>query len=229
MKYVFIIMFLLTMTGCSNKKLELDNINLIKYNDTVFINEDYNIIKNDLLKLSFKCHKNKSVEGKNLQIITNNNLYNIYISNNYYMEFFDNNMYCSTNNKKVENILNNLEDLEKKYNNKFYSITNIQNYNANENDEIIKIDKSDNYLIININDEIYNFTINEIETDNNKYSEINLIYFNEKIDKRNIVIRNNNFSNIKITFSNKYNYVVEIIPYYENEVLKFKEKIYQKK
>ena len=80
-----------------------------------------------------------------------------------------------------------------------------------------------------INDEIYNFTINEIETDNNKYSEINLIYFNEKIDKRNIVIRNNNFSNIKITFSNKYNYVVEIIPYYENEVLKFKEKIYQKK
>ena len=70
-------MFLLTMTGCSNKKLELDNINLIKYNDTVFINEDYNIIKNDLLKLNFKCHKNKSVEGKNLQIITNNNLYNI--------------------------------------------------------------------------------------------------------------------------------------------------------
>ena len=115
MKYVFIIMFLLTMTGCSNKKLELDNINLIKYNDTVFINEDYNIIKNDLLKLNFKCHKNKSVEGKNLQIITNNNLYNIYISNNYYMEFFDNNMYCSTNNKKVEDILNNLEDLEKKY------------------------------------------------------------------------------------------------------------------
>ena len=52
-------MFLLTMTGCSNKKLELDNINLIKYNDTVFINEDYNIIKNDLLKLNFKCHKNK--------------------------------------------------------------------------------------------------------------------------------------------------------------------------
>ena len=40
---------------------------------------------------------------------------------------------------------------------------------------------------------------------------------------------NCNFSNIKITFSNKYNYVVEIIPYYENEVLKFKEKIYQKK
>ena len=152
MKYVFIIMFLLTMTGCSNKKLELDNINLIKYNDTLFINEDYNIIKNDLLKLSFKCHKNKSVEGKSLQIITNNNLYNIYISNNYYMEFFDNNMYCSTNNKKVEDILNNLEDLEKKYNNKFYSITNIQNYNVNENDEIIKIDKSDNYLIININD-----------------------------------------------------------------------------
>ena len=33
MKYVFIIMFLLTMTGCSNKKLELDNINLIKYNE----------------------------------------------------------------------------------------------------------------------------------------------------------------------------------------------------
>ena len=47
MKYVFIIMFLLTMTGCSNKKLELDNINLIKYNDTTCTSNNW-LYKNNI-------------------------------------------------------------------------------------------------------------------------------------------------------------------------------------
>ena len=43
-----------------------------------------------------------------------------------------------------------------------------------------------------------------------------------------VIVKYRNCHDVDVYFE-EYNYVVEIIPYYENEVLKFKEKIYQKK
>ena len=123
-----------------------------------------------------------------------------------------------------------LNELESLYNNdSFYTITYTNNYEDNSNDEIIKIDKNDNYIIINSMYDLYNFSINEIKVNNNEYEEIDLIYNKDFINKNNIIIRKDDFTNIKISFSTKYNYIVNIIPYLEDEILKFKKEFVQKK
>ena len=77
--------------------------------------------------------------------------------------------------------------------------------------------------------DLYNFSINEIKVNNDEYEEIDLIYNKDLINKNNIIIRKNDFTNIKISFSTKYNYIVNIIPYLENGILKFKKEFVQKK
>lgn len=229
MKYLFIILIFL-FTGCNNLTLNLYNIKSIQYDNVNLIEEDFDIIKNDLSKIKFSCSNSSNIEGSLLKIITSSDIYEITISNNYYMEFKNNNKYCLTKDNNVKEIYENLNNLKNKYNNNnFYTIEFTNNYVENENDEFIKIDKEDNYLIINSSYELYNFSINEIRLSENIYEEINLIYNKDIISSDNIVIRKNDFTNIKISFTNKYNYTVNIIPYMENNVLKFKEEFIQKK
>lgn len=229
MKYLFIILIFL-FTGCNNLTLNLDNIKSIQYDNVNLIEEDFDIIKNDLSKIKFSCSNSSNIEGSLLKIITSSDIYEITMSNNYYMEFKNNNKYCLTKDNNVKEIYENLNNLKNKYNNNnFYTIEFTNNYVENENDEFIKIDKENNYLIINSSYELYNFSINEIRLSENIYEEINLIYNKDIISSDNIVIRKNDFTNIKISFTNKYNYTVNIIPYMENNVLKFKEEFIQKK
>lgn len=229
MKYLFIILIFL-FTGCNNLTLNLDNIKSIQYDNVNLIEEDFDIIKNDLSKIKFSCSNSSNIEGSLLKIITSSDIYEITMSNNYYMEFKNNNKYCLTKDNNIKEIYENLNNLKNKYNNNnFYTIEFTNNYVENENDEFIKIDKEDNYLIINSSYELYNFSINEIKINENTYEEINLIYNKDIINSDNIVIRKNDFTNIKISFTNKYNYTVNIIPYMENNVLKFKEEFIQKK
>ena len=226
MRYLLILL-LFFITGCSNTKLDLENIKSVEYNNIYIIEEDYKNIKDSLLELNFTCSNTKTIDGDLLKIVTNDNLYEIYISNNYYMEFKQNNKYCLTSD--TNKIYDELNNLQKKYSNsEFYNITYTNNYEENENDEIIKIDKNDNYIIINTLYELYDFSINEIKQNNDTYEEINLIYNKDMIDKNNIVIRKDDFTNIKISFSNKYNYMVTIVPYLENETIKFKTTFVQK-
>ena len=229
MKYLFIILIFL-FTGCNNLTLNLDNIKSIQYDNVNLIEEDFDIIKNDLSKIKFSCSNSSNIEGSLLKIITSSDIYEITMSNNYYMEFKNNNKYCLTKDNNVKEIYENLNNLKNKYNNNnFYTIEFTNNYVENESDEFIKIDKENNYLIINSSYELYNFSINEIILSENIYEEINLIYNKDIISSDNIVIRKNDFTNIKISFTNKYNYTVNIIPYMENNVLKFKEEFIQKK
>lgn len=228
MKYL-LIMLIFLLTGCNKTTLKLENIKSIEYNNINFIDENFNDLKENLLKLEFNCSKENNNNETSLKIVTDNNLYNIYILNDY-IEFKENDKYCFCKNKNVEQIYNMLNELESLYNNdSFYTITYTNNYEDNSNDEIIKIDKNDNYIIINSMYDLYNFSINEIKVNNNEYEEIDLIYNKDFINKNNIIIRKDDFTNIKISFSTKYNYIVNIIPYLEDEILKFKKEFVQKK
>lgn len=214
-KIIIIITLTLLLTGCT--KLNINNsINSITYNNHTIDETDYGNILDYLNGASFYCGKKQGYNDHTLVINTNEEIFNFHLSNNYYMEYQKDNKYCYTKNKEVvKNLITMLDNLINKYTNiNLYTINYIKNYEESEKDFNIRLDKSNDYIVINTNETVSNLKINEIEYNDDKYEEINLIYNEELIDKNNIVIRKNlmNRPNIKINFINNYGYVVSIIP-----------------
>ena len=220
-----LILLLFFITGCSNK-LNLNNeINSIKYNDNNIYYQDYNTIINNLNSIKWNCdRKDNNYNESNLIINTKDSIMNFYFSNNYYMEYKNNNKYCYTKNKKVvKKIKNSLDNLINKYKNTdFIKLELIDNYDLEENDTIVKLDKSDSYLVLDIVDDVYNFKIHQIERNSDAIQEIDLVYDNAFINKKILIrIDKNNISNYKINFENKYNYDFEIFLNYNENIFSY--------
>lgn len=212
MKKLIIFILILCLTGCSYKIDLHDEITEIKYNDLTIIKEDYNNIKK---LINNKYYNNKPDEKftDKLTIKTTKNLYSFNLSDNY---ISINNYYSK--NTKLNNYLKKLED---KYQNKdFYEISYQKNNNQNnQNNEVVKLDNTSNQIIINFNEKIKNFKINQINYTNNKYEDIDLLYSKENINDKVIIGKTISYDNpdIRISFTNKYNYEVSIIPTYNNQ------------
>lgn len=212
MKKLIIFILILCLTGCSYKIDLHDEITEIKYNDLTIIKEDYNNIKK---LINNKYYNNKPDEKftDKLSIKTTKNLYSFNLSDNY---ISINNYYSK--NTKLNNYLKKLED---KYQNKdFYEISYQKNNNQNnQNNEVVKLDNTSNQIIINFNEKIKNFKINQINYTNNKYEDIDLLYSKENINDKVIIGKTISYDNpdIRISFTNKYNYEVSIIPTYNNQ------------
>ena len=225
MKKILILILLFFITGCSSKLNINNEINSIKYNDNNIYYQDYDTIINDLNSIKWNCdRKDNSYNESNLIINTKDSIINFYFSNNYYMEYKNNNKYCYTKNKKVvKKLKNNLNNLINKYKNTdFIKLELIDNYDYEENDTIIKLDKSDSYLVLDIVDDIYNFKIHQIERNNDAIQEIDLVYNNEFINKKILIrIDKKNIGNYKINFKNKYNYDFEIFLNYNENIYSY--------
>lgn len=212
MKKLIIFILILCLTGCSYKIDLHDEITEIKYNDLTIIKEDYDNIKK---LINNKYYNNKPDEKftDKLSIKTTKNLYSFNLSDNY---ISINNYYSK--NTKLNNYLKELED---KYQDKdFYEISYQKNNNQNnQNNEVIKLDNTSNQIIINFNEKIKNFKINQINYTNNKYEDIDLLYSKENINDKVIIGKTISYDNpdIRISFTNKYNYEVSIIPTYNNQ------------
>lgn len=223
----FTILLMLLFIGCSNKKnINLNNITNIKYNNIEILESDYQSI-NDLLKQINFSNKEINIDYTNkLVIVTNNELYNIYLSNNYYIKYEKNDkLYYSKNTKNNKILIDYLESLYTKYTNtNFFNISYIKNYDEND---IIKLDSSDNYILIELHEQIYDFKIHEIDDEN---LDVNLLYENDDIENKKIAIRKtiDNKNNIRITFKNAYNNTVSIIPILNNENVEFDTSFSQK-
>lgn len=219
MKKIIYLTIILTTCSCSSKKIVVDNTISIIYNNYNIVEKDYDSIINTLNEVSFSCGKKQNYQGDMLTVTTNNNFYQFHISSNYYMEFQKNDKYCYTKDtEKIKNMINFLNQKINEYTDlSFFTIRNETNYINNANDMIIKLDKKDNFIIININLPITNFKINEIEykekTDN--YIETDLLYSYEEVKKNEtIIIRKDILQkpNFIISFTNIYNYLVTILP-----------------
>lgn len=225
MKKILVLVLLIFITGCSSKLNFNNEINSIKYNDNNIYYQDYDTIISDLNSIKWNCdRKDNNYNESNLIINTKDSIMNFYFSNNYYMEYKNNNKYCYTKNKKVvKKIKNNLDNLINKYKNAdFIKLELIDNYDFEENDTIVKLDKSDSYLVLDIVDDVYNFKIHQIERNNDAIQEIDLVYDNELINKKILIrIDKNNISNYKINFKNKYNYDFEIFLNYNENIFSY--------
>lgn len=224
MKKVILFLTIFILTGCNNKKLNINNdeITKINYNDIIIINEDYNQITTYLNQLNFKT-TNKSLSNNNFTITTINDIIKFEIKDNKILYNLNDNTYQSTNKEIIDLITENLKNIESIYeNNSFYTVENDNTYQPNDNDLQIKLDNSDEYTIIKTTQNLYNFKIHKIERNNNTYSDIDLLYdINEIQSDKIIAIRYLPIENIRITFETKYNYIISIIPNINGEKIEF--------
>lgn len=206
-----IILCIFLFCGCS-KTLDIQGkITEIKYND-VFINkDDFDDIKK-LINMNYDKSEDKDLSNK-LTIKTTDDIY--YFSLNDEELKYDGKV---AYNDKLNSYLQSLTD---KYTNMdFYTIDYMKNYEANSNDHTILLDKTSNYIVINFGEKVSNFKINEIEQADDKFVDVNLVYEENSIDEGTVIIRKSvsyDIPDIRISFENKYGYVVSIIPTYNKD------------
>ena len=201
MRKIIVLLVIFLLAGCSSTLDINGKITEIKYNDILINKEDFNEVKK-LINNTYEKEEEKDLANK-LTIKTTDDIY--------YFSLNDDKLKYGgkvTENKKINKYLQSLTD---KYTNMdFYTIDYMKNYE----------DKTSNYIVINFGEKVRNFKINEIEQSNDKYSDVDLVYSSDNIDESTVIIRksiNYDIPDMRISFENKYGYVVSIIPRYNND------------
>ena len=211
MRKVILLLCVILLCGCS-KTLDIQGkITEIKYNDILINEEDYNEIKK-LINTTYNKNEDKDFSNK-LTIKTTDDIY--------YFSLNDDEL--KYDGKVGENTKLNtyLQKLTEKYTDKnFYTIDYMKNYEANNDEHTILLDKTSNYIVINFGEKVSNLKINEIEIKNDKFTDVDLLYSEDSVNESKVIIRksvNYESPDIRISFENKYGYVVSIIPTYNSD------------
>lgn len=215
MKKLFIIFLSCVIVGCSNKRLDITNIQSINYNNIFLLEDDFESINKYLNNIDFEKKDIKDTEFKPLKIISEKDVYNFkVIENNIYYEK-NNNKYVSIDANSLINELNNLEAI---YTDFSFVDINYNDCNTKTNELVIKIDASSKCLTLNIHKPLHNFKIHTLENINDNFNEVGLIYQKDSVSN-NIMIRHAVKENpkIRISFETKYNYIISITPIYNED------------
>ena len=222
--YLFMIIFLVTITGCSNSlTLNENEIMNITYHNTNILKEDYNTILPFFKNIHFSRRKVDSKFTPIITITTKDKLYHFSMSPNYDLTCQDGKKkYYSRNKKTNQKFIQQLKKIQKKYRNKdFYQIKYVTDYKEKKNDTIIKIDHVNEYFQLKFILPITELKIHKVEQQGSTYQDIDLIYQSNKINIQNpIMIRVNprkDYFHYRITFTNKYGLTTSIIPTYDIE------------
>ncbi len=215
MRKIILLFIFLCLSGCS-KNLEIKGkITEIKYNDVLINSKDYDKVI-DLINKDYNKNEDKDLVNR-LTIKTTKDIY--------YFSLDNENIKYDDKSSKNDSLNIYLQDLTKKYTNKdFFTIDYMKNYESNNDDETILLDKTSNYIVINFGKKVSNLKINEIEEENGKFSDIDLLYTLKDVDNKVIIRKTIDYDkpNIRISFKNEYGYTFSIIPFYNDEKLEFK-------
>lgn len=215
MRKIIILFIFLCLCGCS-KNLEIKGkITEIKYNDVLINSKDYDKVI-DLINIDYNKNEDKDLVNK-LTIKTTKDIY--------YFSLDNENIKYGDKSSKNDKLNTYLQDLTKKYTDKdFFTIDYMKNYESNNDDDTILLDKTSNYIVINFGKKVSNLKINEIEIDNNQYMDVDLLYTLKDVGDKVIIRKTIDYDNpdIRISFKNEYGYTFSIIPFYDDEKLEFK-------
>ena len=215
MKKLLIFLCIFLICGCQ-KSLEINGkITEIKYNDVLIAESDFESIEK-LINKSYDKNEEKDLANK-LTIKTNKDIY--------YFSLSDDEIKYGGKVAKNTELNNYLRDLTDKYTSmNFYTIDYMKNYEANSDEKSILLDKTSNYIIINFGKKVMNFKINEIEEENGKFSDIDLLYSMGSVNEGKVIIRKSidmSIPDIRISFENEYGYSISIIPIYDDGKVQF--------
>lgn len=222
MRKIIILILPFLLFGCSDKLNINGNITEIKYNNVLINENDFDKVIKKINKVYDK--KNDKDLSNKLTIKTSKDIYYFSLNNNH--------IKYGEKVAKNDKLNTYLQHLTQKYTDKsFYKIDYMKNYEPNNTDNTILLDKTSNYIVITFSQKVTNFKINEIEKDNDKYKDIDLLYSKDGIEDKVIIRKSIDYENpdIKISFKNKYGYTFSIIPAYNNEKggLEFKTEVNQ--
>ena len=216
MRRIIILLCIFLLCGCS-KSLDINgDITEIKYNDIYINKNDFKKVRN-LINKSYDKKEEKDLSNK-LTIKTNEDIY--------YFSLNDNEIKYDGKVAKNTELNNFLQKLTDKYTNKdFYTIDYMKNYEANSDEKTVLLDKTSNYIVINFGKKVINFKINEIEIEDDKFTDIDLLYSADNVNEGKVIIRksiNMDVPDIRISFENEYGYNISIIPVYSDDKVEFK-------
>lgn len=216
MRRIIILLCIFLLCGCS-KSLDINgDITEIKYNDIYINKNDFKKVRN-LINKSYDKKEEKDLSNK-LTIKTNEDIY--------YFSLNDNEIKYDGKVAKNKELNNFLQKLTDKYTNKdFYTIDYMKNYEANSDEKTVLLDKTSNYIVINFGKKVINFKINEIEIEDDKFTDIDLLYSADNVNEGKVIIRksiNMDVPDIRISFENEYGYNISIIPVYSDDKVEFK-------
>lgn len=221
---------LLILIGCNKETISfnryLEEISEIIYNDIQLAGDDFKTISDLLYKIKFtnKTPNNLGKPISKIYLITiEGSKYEFNIFKNNIIEYkVGGEKYYTTNNNP--DLINVYDELKNKY-------TDLSFININPVNDDLDI----NYLISLLDNkkeiddekiEIYKFITNE------PIYELKIINNNKTIYEKNKLEPNDYIyfkflyrDNFKITFNNKYNYLIEIIPDYNNNAVTFNKDI----
>ena len=208
MKYIMMLLLLFTV-GCT-KNINIDNIQNINYKNVAFLDYDY---KSIIDNVNGKYSKTNKIDDNNstITIVDKYNINTFYITKNKIYTVYDNDIYYKENN----DLLSILDSKYLEYTNtNFFTITYNTTYTKSDSLNI-KLDNTDNNYNLELKDTIYNLNIYDNSNDE-------LLYSIDNIDNNSINIRTN--KDIKITFENKYNFILSITRENDEFITKIKQK-----
>ena len=202
-KKIYIILIAFLLCGCSNNiNLSISEPSKILYDDTELYISDFAEILGKTNNKTFYPLYDFHVKGNKLSIISNELTYEFDILDNYIIYHEGGNKYYL----KSDNIKSYFENLKEKYtDNNIININIGDNYDNFNPDYIIKLDDSNNYLLITAKINLYNFLINEDLVSDIKNEIL-------KIENgKTICIEKKDFQNLNITFDNPYGKTFNLI------------------
>lgn len=228
-KLIALIITAFLLTGCTSKMdINISNVRNIKYNSLTLIEVDHYTIISNLNNLTLTTEP-ISAEYNDKLIVTTEDDIHIFDISNKSIKYRRNGKDYYTDDISIMSQLNSIEINYMDDN--FYDIAQVNNYDKSDTDLYLRLDNGDNYYVINTKNPLYNFKINQIievvdKLDRPVFNEINLLYENKQLTDSHIVIRSSD--NIKITFTNKYNFETTIIPLNTEEGTHFNKTYRQK-
>ncbi len=223
MKKIILLLPLLLCIGCSKK---MENISLAKittiHYDTVEISEkNWKQILDIYYEIPFSKNPVKKTFENKLSIHTKDQLILLSFSDNSCGKLeIEDQIYYSCH-KTVEKLIKELNNVTKSYMKEdFFDLKLVEKEKKiDENEKVIKLEESDQYLKLTFKESVTNFRIHKTDLIRQEYTDIDLLHSEKRIPKGTTLYieKRMNYDYIRISFENQYHTSFSITPMIDEE------------